>query len=296
MTTILAKPGLTLLKGDPEAPPSLPSGQNIRVVAKPTAEIAAHGHNLFVLTTATLLGNVSAFVSAANKRNQLRALFVRYDMGPEWVPQMFELANLRTMRNTIIHSDFQVPSRILRAWQANAQEELIADAKVAGEDLFIVSCEPETYRVPFASVPTLRRMPVEERSNFRLAADGSYLHWPVQDIHLDLDALLVAIEPERRSRAEKVKRAYGRRYGEAIARLRTQTGLRQSDIEGLSEREVRRIESGGEATVDSLRKLAAAHQMDLPAYLDKIAVLAHESDKGMAADRSSSSYQVVKKK
>lgn len=297
MTTTLEKPDLTLLKRDPKAPSSVPGGRAIRVVTEPRLDIATGWHNLFVLATATCLGDVAEFVSTANKRNQLRALFVRCDVDPAWLPQMFELANLRTMRNTIVHSDFQVPWRVLRAWQAGAQGELIADARVVGNDLFVVSCEPETYRIPFASVPALRKMPVAERANFRMAEDGSYLHWPAQDVHLDLASLLVAIEPERKARAERVKRAYGERYGEAIARLRSDRGLRQGDIDGLSEREVRRIESGGQATVDSLRKLAAAHRMELAKYLNEVASLV--GGPSVVADRagaSESGYRVRKRK
>jgi hypothetical protein len=302
MTTTLEKSNLTVLKRDPKVPSSMPRGHKIKVVGEPKPDIAAHWHNLFVLTTATCLGDVAEFVSVANKRNQLRALFVRCDVDPKWLPQMFEQANLRTMRNTIIHSDFQVPWRVLRAWQAGAQGELIADAKVIGDEIFVVSCEPETYRVPFVSVPALKRVPTGERSNFGLADDGSYLHWPARDVHLDLDALLVAIDPERRKRAEKVKHEYGQRYGEAIARLRSERGLRQSDIPGLSEREVRRIESGGQATVDSLRKLAAAHSMELADYLNELATLAGEHYRNAVADKSPStghsavSYQVRKRK
>jgi hypothetical protein len=287
MTATVDKTKLTLIKRDPQAPSTLPGGRSIRIIGPSKSDTAAKWHNLFVLVAATGLSDVAEYVSAANKQNQLRALFVRYDVDPEWLPQMFELANLRTMRNTFFHSDFKLPWRVLRAWQAGSQGELIADARVVGDELFVLSCEPETYRVPFASIPVLRKMTVQERGDFRLADDGSYLHWPGQDIHLDLDALLVAIVPERRMRAEKVKHAYGQRYGEGIARLRSEKGLRQNDIAGLSEREVRRIESDGRITVDSLRKLAAAHRMELPDYLRDLAQYSRGSDK--VAERPSSS-------
>jgi len=297
VTKVLEKSRSTLLVRDPEAP-SPPVGPTFVVIKEPKQEIAAHRRNLFVLTTATNLGEVARFVSTANKRNQLRALFVRCDLDAAWLPQMFELAKLRTMRNTLVHSDFQVPWRVLRAWQMGAQEELIADAELLGDDLFVTSCEPTTYRIPISSVPTLGKVPVTERRDFKVADDGSYLWWPTQDVHLDLDSLLVGIEPERRIRAERVKRAYGRSYGEAIARLRDETGLRQEDVTGLSDREVRRIESEGEVTVDSLRKLARAHKMDLAAYLGEVAKRTSVRWDAVAdkAGPSDSSYRVSKKK
>jgi transcriptional regulator with XRE-family HTH domain len=51
-------------------------------------------------------------------------------------------------------------------------------------------------------------------------------------------------------------------FGAAIAKLRTAKGLKQSEITGLSERQVRRIEKGEGTTYESLRRLAAAHGMD----------------------------------
>ena len=295
MTTPEEKPRLTLLVRDPEARANVPGGPALRIITKPDLTVAAHRPNLFVLATASCLEDVAQFVTTANKRNQLRALFVRFDSDPSWLPRMFELANLRTMRNTIVHSDFKVPNRILFAWQAGAQGELIADARVFGDDLIVVSCEPNTYAIPFASISALDEIPVRERDDFRLADDGSYLHWPAQDIHLGLDSLLFEIQPERRARAEKVKRAHGKVYGEAISRLRSESGLRQGDIAGLSEREVRRIESSGQVTVDSLRKLAAAHRLKLSEYLDRLADLTHVSSIKKVADRTST-YRITKRK
>ena len=295
MSTSLDKFTLTLFKRDRKAPSAVPPGGRIKIAPGRQPDDATHWNNVFVVVEATRLTDVAKVVTEANRRNQLRALFVRYDVKPEWLPQMFEWAHLRTMRNTFFHSDFQMPWRMLRAWQAGAQEELIANAGVVGNELFVVSCEPETYRVPFASISALKAMPQGERSDFRLAEDGSYLHWPGPDIHLDLDALLSAIQPERRARAEKVKRAHGKLYGEAIARLRFETGLRQGDIAGLSEREVRRIESTGQVTIDSLRKLAAAHQMKLSEYLDRLAELTHTHAITKVADRTAA-YKISKRK
>ncbi len=60
-------------------------------------------------------------------------------------------------------------------------------------------------------------------------------------------------------------------FGKAIATLRKEQGLRQSDIAGLSERQLRRIERGARAGVSALRSLAAAHDLDLNGYLNVVA-------------------------
>ena len=59
--------------------------------------------------------------------------------------------------------------------------------------------------------------------------------------------------------------------GLAIAKLRLRMGMKQSQIEGLSERQVRRIEKGEGTTYEALRRLASAHRMDLESYLRELA-------------------------
>ena len=57
----------------------------------------------------------------------------------------------------------------------------------------------------------------------------------------------------------------------AIARLRNEHGLKQTDIQGISERQLRRIARGGDVSVQSLKVLADAHGMKLDRYLHAIA-------------------------
>jgi len=120
-------------------------------------------------------------------------------------------------------------------------------------------------------MPSLKRIPVAERARFIVDEDGSYIQWPGPDIHVDLDAVRAAIDPEARARAEAAKALHDSRYGAAIAKIRTATGLKQSEIKGLSERQVRRIEKGEGTTYQALRRLAAAHGMDLDEYLRELA-------------------------
>lgn len=48
-------------------------------------------------------------------------------------------------------------------------------------------------------------------------------------------------------------------------------GLRQSDIEGLSERQVRRIEKREPISSEALQRLAADHKMSSDEYLKAVA-------------------------
>ena len=175
------------------------------------------------------------------------------------------------MRNTLVHDNWTVASRVLRAWAHRAQNQLIADATVAKDRLFVTSCALESFEVPFEQIPALRSMSASNRKTFQIDEDGSYLHWPDPDVHLDLDAIRVAIDPSARKRAFDAKTIRNLRYGKAIEQLRIGKGLKQTEIRGLSDRQVRRMEHGESLGYRSLSRMAAALGMTLEQYLDELA-------------------------
>jgi hypothetical protein len=279
---------ITVLVHGPGSEELLPKEKGLHVVRHPRLQIAERALNVFVLVTATGLPDVSDFVSVANRRHQLRALFVRDDTNARWLPHWFERAGLRTLRNTLVHSDATVPRRVLTAWLHGAQNELIADASAAGDQLFVISCALDRYEVPFDKVPAMKFIPKAQRSTFEVDEDGSYIHWTGPDIHVDLDAIRAVINPEWRAKAEVAKATRNQRYGAAIAKLRAAKGLKQSDIEGLSDRHVRRIEKGEGTTSEALRRLAKAHGMTLDKYLEDVATVLARSESGAAAHAKAS--------
>jgi len=227
--------------------------------------------HLFVLCSDLCLPDAAEFISTLNRVHKLQALFVKSEADPALLPQMLERANLRLVHNMLVHSDSVVPHRVMTAWQRNAQSELIATASVAEDRLFVVSCEPKTYEVGFNAMPALKRIPAKHRRNFEIAEDGAFIHWPTQDIHLDLDAIRSATDRAWGKKSARMRRAHGREYGRAIAAVRREHGLKQSDVEGISERQLRRIEQTGDVSMSTLEKLAKAHRMSLDRYLDDVA-------------------------
>jgi hypothetical protein len=269
--TRTAQPEMTVLAQGARSEAVVRGRRRFRILRHPDQRSAGEARNVFVLVAATELPLVAEFIATVNRRNQLRALVVREDVEPSSIPQMFERAHLRMLRNTIVHPDDTVPRRLLTAWAHNAQDDLIAKAAVSEERLFVLSCALRPYEVAFHDIAALKCIPKTERRRFVVSEDGSYIHWPGADIHLDLDAIRAATDPAARARSAAEKARHDARYGAAIARLRVENGLKQSQIEGLSERQVRRIEKGEGTSSEALRKLAAAHDMDLDQYLDQVA-------------------------
>jgi len=185
---------------------------------------------------------------------------------------MFERANLRTLRNTLVHTDSAVPQRVINAWERGAQDQLIADATVSEGRLFVRSCALDSFEVSFGEVPALARLPVNERAEFVIDSDGSYLYWDAGDTHVGLEMIRFAIDPAFRETTLLGKLAFDRRFGRAVRAIREESGLRQADISGISARQMSRIETGSVTPRhETLRKMAAAHSLTVSEYLDRLA-------------------------
>ena len=260
--------GYALVRCDDDRDGGIPLG--FPVLRSKSLPAARRYQHLFVLCSALHLPEAAKFVSEMNREHRLQALFVRTDV-PALLPQMLERAGLRSLRNMLVHSNSSVPHRVLTAWLRNAQAELIADATVADDRLIVISCEPKTYEVRFDQMPALRKIAPRKRRDFEIAEDGSFIWWPSVDIHLDLDAIRTVSDPAWRKKSECIRRAYGREFGAAIAALRKDHGLRQTDIPGVSERQLRRIEESGAVSVRIMEQLARAHKMTLAHYMDAVA-------------------------
>ncbi len=265
------KKTMTVLVQDRENQDLVAHSKSVQVLNLSDLHSLESAINLFVLTSATGLPEIADIVRSANQKHHLRVLFIREDIDTKWLPQMFDRANLRVMRNTLVHNGSDLPKRVINAWSMGAEEQLIADATVIGDRLLIFSCGMEKFEVPFLSMPALKCIPTDRRGSFLIADDGSYIYWESADIHLDLDAFRDAIDSTCKHKFEALKSTHDRFFGKAIASLRKKHKLRQSDITGLSERQVRRIELGEGTKIDTLNLLAKAHNMELDDYLNAVA-------------------------
>jgi Protein of unknown function (DUF2442) len=229
------------------------------------------GENLFVLTSATELPEITQIFQTAEVAKILRVLFVQTNVDPNFIPQMFERAELRSLRNVILHANNDVPKRILAAWQAGAQEQLIAQATVIKDSLWVTDCALQTWEIPFKILPALAAITPEKRADFEIDEDGSYLYWPSADLHLDLEALRATVDPEWQEKLAAERVMYDLRFGQALATVRKSHNLKQTDIPGISTRQIRRIEKGSRPKLATLRKFSQAHGLSVNEYLEEIA-------------------------
>lgn len=146
----------------------------------------------------------------------------------------------------------------------------IVDAYVLGTDLYVLTADFELRCFPLRSLPALARLRAEERAKFVVDEDGSYLHWSTSDLHLGVSQLLQEVDPAFMADVA-IERNERDRVGPALRAMREELGLRQSDICGISERQVSRVESGfSRLRYNAAQKFAEAFGMDTGALLDEL--------------------------
>jgi hypothetical protein len=162
--------------------------------------------------------------------------------------------------------------RLVRAHGRGAADKLIASASLEDDTLYVWSCEPRLYRCPVKAIPALSGLTKKQLRNFEVSSSGSRLHWPDADVDINLDSIRAQVDPKVRKQAEAAFRQEAADYAESIKAVRKAYGLRQEDIPGVSERELRRLEKG-EAFPHSktVEKLAAAHGLSVADYLEELA-------------------------
>ena len=162
--------------------------------------------------------------------------------------------------------------RIVFARRQGAEEDLVASASIDDDKLVVWNCEPRRFEVPVAELPVLAKMSDDVLADFEVSQSGSRIRWPQADVDINLDTIREIADPEVRREHEARARQEAARYARAIRQLREERGLKQSDIEGLTDRQVRRLEEGGTVPqIETLKKLAAAHGMSINDYLNELA-------------------------
>ena len=283
VSTRAPKRRFAVLAPDPNGGEAIPQSACFKTYRRATEQLLEDWHKIFVVATLASLPSLADFLKKANQRHRLCAVFVDREDDFDLLPQFLHHSHVRTLRNMLVHEGPVVPRRVLSAYCLGAEHELIADAQVVNDWLFLVSCALDAYEVPFDLIPALRTIPHSRRRDFRVSIDGAYVHWPVDEVHLDVDSIRRRTDPEWAKRREVEDLVANAWFGQAVAELRRSAHLRQTDIPGLSERQVRRIERGQGATLGALKRLAAAQGTDLGTYIDGVAKAA-QSERNSSVD------------
>ncbi len=148
----------------------------------------------------------------------------------------------------------------------------IADAWIEDGTLVLLSPHFERMRVPLHEIVRyIGNDPVLQK-DFEIDEDGSFLYWPREDVHLGWEQLLYLIDPAAALATKGRTAKFNKNYGAAIRSFREEHGLTQAEIQGLTDRHLRRIEKGEVlASKATLEALASSHGVSLAEYMKQIA-------------------------
>jgi hypothetical protein len=162
--------------------------------------------------------------------------------------------------------------RLFATFESNEERDRIFDATIEKDLLRVVSPKFDRLKVPISKIPQFKNAKPAEVLNFEIDEDGSFVYWPDLDIHLGWRQLQQLSNPEAALKASQKSEEFNKRYGKAVQRLREAACLNRSDILGLSEKQLGRIEKGDcRLTSNAIEALSKAHKMDSNEYMKKLA-------------------------
>ncbi|WP_420442272.1 hypothetical protein [Candidatus Palauibacter sp.] len=166
--------------------------------------------------------------------------------------------------------DPSVVTRLVIALKRPAPWEGILDAYVLKDSLVVVLGDMSVRKFPVGRLPKVRRFEPAAVSRFVIDSAGSYLHWPDRDVHMGPSQMLQAVDPMYLADVE-MRRYQMENVSQALHDMRNDRRLKQTEILGLSERHVRRLEREEmRLTADAANKFASALDLTLSEFADEL--------------------------
>ncbi len=166
--------------------------------------------------------------------------------------------------------DPQVVKRLVIALKRPAPLEGILDAYVLGDSLVVVLGDMSAREFPIEMLPRVRRFEPAVLNNFEVDSAGSFLYWPDRDVHMGPSQMLQAVDPMYLADVE-IRRYAMENVSQALEDMRNDRQLKQTEIPGLSERHVRRLEKEeARLTVEAATSFAGAFGLTVPGFLREL--------------------------
>lgn len=191
-------------------------------------------------------------------------------------------------RRLRVSRDPLVVKRLVIALTRPAPWEGILDAYVLEDSLVAILGDMSVREFPIGSLPRVGKLERGEFGRFEIDSAGSYLYWPCQDVHMGPSQMLQAVDPVFLAEME-ISRYEMARVSLALLDMRNDRRLKQTEIPGLSERHVRRLEKErARLTVESASRLADAFGLTVSEFLDELSgrIAALRGDCGLAGFRA----------
>ena len=173
-------------------------------------------------------------------------------------------------RRLRVSRDPLVVKRLVIALTRPAAWEGILDAYVLEDSLVAVLGDMSVREFPIGRLPRVGKLERGEFGRFEIDSAGSCLYWPCQDIHMGPSQMLQAVDPVFLAEVE-IRRYEMENVSQALEDMRNDRRLKQTEITGLSERHVRRLEKEEvRLTVEAATRFAGAFGLTLSGFLDEL--------------------------
>ena len=164
--------------------------------------------------------------------------------------------------------------RLLLTLGGGDQQERILDAWWEDDTFVVINPLFQRLHIPVAKIRCFANKPKTSLGRFEIDEDGLFVYWPDLDVHLGWEQFAQLVDNSEYMKARQESDIYNRQYGQAIREFRESMGLKQSEIAGLTPRQVGRIERGEcRATHSALTKLAVSHHLPMSDFLARLAEL-----------------------
>jgi len=232
------------------------------------------GSEFIVFVDYPTLDKYSAVLDGLKSNNHFKGLVLSIE------PHLFSLS-FRVLQKQLSASLFkrlatveseEAIKRFVHAWTQGGQEVLIGDFKVDPEGrFFLLDCRMGLHTGVLKNLEVFKDAALEQLQNFELDEFGNYIYWPELDVHLDLDSFKRELYPEFRKKEIAKALARTKRFGARMKAYRLEQKKRQSDFDGLSDKQIRRYESGEMApTYKAIASIADAFGLQPSEYIDAI--------------------------
>ena len=199
-------------------------------------------------------------------QKKIKGILVK-DTCDESIPlqHMLRSFSLSFLSKNMFDCSTEALNRIFYAWSIGSESDLIADVRVVGDKLFVLSCDINSFFVSVDDIPPLKKISQNKLRQFSIGPHGSYIYWKGVDIHLDLESLLLISNPELKAKAK-----YDEVFGKALQIVRKKHGINQSEL-GVSDKQVRRYEHGNQRpTYKAYEKIASAFGITVDELLNEV--------------------------
>lgn len=191
------------------------------------------------------------------------------DVPEQTIPRLATVLRLHKPDQRLhISRDPGIAKRTVIALSRSIPWEGIVDAYVISDLLCVLLGDMTKREFPKKELPGLRDVSHQVFERFTIDSAGSFLHWPDLDLHIGPSQMLQAVDPAYLADVE-IERYAMENVSQALYDMRVERGLRQTDIEGLSDRHVRRLENEQtRLSVGAAETYAQAFGQELGEFLD----------------------------